>query len=306
MKLGQWTERKTATGNIALIALGSAISAILSLIVSFVPFSAFILVLVLPSVSSLTARLIENKYVPLFFLSSAALILLLTPHDLLGALLYAIPSALNGAVYGYLSKKRMPLGASVMLSSLLTLALTCLSFPLLDSLLGIDVIASTLGLLQLGNNEKAHDLVPLFIYAYAMAASAISSLIIEITTAKIALNDRKAEYSPFISLPIPVLSIAYMLLFETAAAWAYLLLGFAFSLLVFSIPFYLNGRRWWDYLILAIAIVIGLALYPALAPFIETGAQGALLGFVPMFFSLSIGLSGLLENTVFAKGDKKS
>ena len=255
-----FTPRHTPSENIAFLALMSAVNALVSVLISFVPLSDIVVLLFLPLASALVGELCEGRYLPVYLFASMGVSIATTAYDFQATLFYVIPAILSGTLYGFLHKKKAPTPYVVFGVSLLQLALNYLSLPLIKAIYQSDLIAFFLQVFQLSNRTYIHDIIPLFLFAYSLAATALSHFLIQGF-----FNRFKAEENVTLKWPLsyPIIGIcgvfaAFGLAFLQVSV-AYLFLGIALYFSAWSIALLKTRFPWGIYL--GYALLTGLSFF---------------------------------------------
>lgn len=298
-------KRETLIENITMMAIASAINAALALLSTFIPFSSFFVILVLPVISALTAYYCKDKYLLLYVISSSAVSILSTCYDLSITIFDVIPALIVGTLFGFLLKKNAPSEYSILIVSLIKLGLNYLMCLLLKLIYGVDIIDSFIKLLNLSEKENISQIVPLFIFAYSLIQESISFLIIYFSTANF---DHKEQ--SFLDICIILNSIGAIILAVTAFLiaylsylWGYLLGGIAIYLSIASTKTLFRKNPWWIYLLLCALCVS--SFYLTMFMYDKLDKNISPLLFLSIFSSLS--LSNLVSSLKFktSKGEKE-
>lgn len=287
-------ERKTPAENVAFMGISAGIVVALTLLSTFVPLSSFFVILFLPLVCALTAYYCQDRYLVGYIAATTAISLLTTAYDISVTLFDVIPALLTGTLFGFLLKKRISYSLSILLVSLLKLGLNYVMVLLLKGIYGIDIIHSFIVLLGLENEESIKEIVPLFIFGYALIQESISFFVIVLGSNSLEKMDSK-RISPLIFgiSSLIVIGLSFGLSF-VSYAWSYLLGGIAIYLSLASSYSLFRKNPWWIYLLLGVLIVLSFYLS---AYFYSSFAKGRWpLLFLSFFASISLcsGISSLL------------
>jgi hypothetical protein len=172
--------RKTPSENLAFVALMVALEVVLAVLASFVPLSDLFIILVLPLASVLVALLCEESYLWIYLVSALLLVSVSTCYDLRSTLFSILPAIIMGTGYGYCLKRKLPISFVVFFSALLSLGLNYASLPLIKLLYNVDMIEFAKGVLGLSNYTYVDDIVPTFLFGYALAEVALSHLLVQL------------------------------------------------------------------------------------------------------------------------------
>ena len=298
-----FSERKTPSQNIAFLAIASALNAIFSLVVTFVPFSDFALMLFLPLVSAMVGLLCEKKYLPFYLLSAIGVSLAVTAYDISATLFYVMPAILCGTAYGFFYRQRWPLPYVILVTAIILTSLNFLSIPLIKLIYGNDIVAFFLVLFNLSGNPYVKDIIPAFLFAYALAQIAITHGVIQAFFARFRLD--KEEDDRYL-LSYPLVGIGGVLL----------TIGFAFSFPVLSYVFlvltlYISAHSallfaerfpWWVYLVFSLSELGSLYAFAFLYPLVPGDGGLALLS----LFLFSLDTATLLGRLLCLRKGKKA
>lgn len=278
-------ERKTPTQNIAFVALLSGINAVLTIVGAFFPLSFIVTALVITAVNAVATRLIKDSYIALLFFGSLALMIGFGFFNLSDTLFYAVPSLTSGVIFGYLSKKKLPLSLVIFISSLFFLLFTYLALIIVNLVFSFDIIGRTLTLIGLGNKEHARDIVPIFLYGYSLLSITASSfLILEL---KKRLHDESVKELPLVNeiFTIVLGGMSFALINVNVTA-SYLFLAFTLYFSSLSCPDLLRKRTIPYYIVVVIMFFGMLYLTAVIYPLIPEPYQ--LLSCSMIFFAIPI------------------
>lgn len=260
MKL--FSERKTPIENLTLIAMVSALDAILALILSFVPFSSLFIVIFLPLCSAFLAMLCKWKYLPLYVLVACAVSLVASLHDIGMVIFYVMPAILAGTLYGFLSKKGVPTGLLIFFMGLLELGLNYLAIPIIRGLTEIDIISSFIILFNM--SETSRCIIPAILLLFSLSEASLCALTGHFVFAKIPIEGVKEEKSlpnfvmPMLGLLFIALTIVF--LYVPLPELAFLSLGASIYFSILSIPNFFKKRPVYVYIVMVILTIVGFFL----------------------------------------------
>lgn len=288
------TKRETPIQNLAFVSLCTAIVALLSLLLEYVPFSAFLVVLILPTVSAFSVEYTKKKYGFLFLVASLLLSFIVTLSNYMDTLFYVYPALLSGFLYGTLRKYRLPIPLIVFACSVLSLLLHYAIIPLIDLIYEIDIIAFTITLFGLSQKTNVLDIVPAFLFIYSLAEIGISHLFIELTNKKFHYEAKDEERYANWYLLISVIFGTFVFLFMfIAPSIAYLFLIVSFYFLCAHAMNLFPVLKTWHYLVLGALLLVSIFLIAILYPFVPS-TNGLLLIEIPLLsFDFAFFLFGL-------------
>lgn len=284
MKL--FSERRTPLENLTLIAMVSALDAILALILSFLPLSSLFIVIFLPLVSAFLAMLCKWQYLPLYIIVACAVSLIASLHDIGMVIFYVIPAILAGTLFGFLSKKGLPTALLIFFVAILELGINYLAIPIIKGLTDIDIIASFVSLFHL--SEESRCIIPAILFLFSISEASLCALTGHFVFAKIPIDGVKEEHS----LPqfiIPLAAIFFMTMtiifaYIPVAEMAFLCLGASIYFSFMSVPNILKKQPIWVYVLLTILTAAG--FIAASFAYRSAPSQTALCLYCLIFFGL--------------------
>lgn len=289
-----FSNRVGASQNVAFVGIAASLSLVLSVLASFVPLSGFFVIIVLPFLSFLTILLTENKYGILFLVATPLLCVAVTAYAFQETLFYVIPALLCGALFGYLSKWKVPLAISFFCSALLSMGLTYLSLPIIEAIYGIDSISFTLELLHLADKPLIYDIVPSFIFALSLAEVALAYLFGEVVGGKLRIeraDDAKFAYLyPLMATIFASLSLG---LISLVPAYSFAFLSISIYFAAFSLLSLGSGTPKYLYVILATLGLGAIGGFIGLYSFYAAPQGLVLLSFVIYAISIPSFIRGL-------------
>ncbi len=279
-------KREKPTENIAFMGISAGIVVAISLLSTFVPLSSLFVILFLPLVCALTTYYCEDKYLPFYIVGTIGVALLSTVYDLSVTLFDVTPAVFLGSFFGFLLKKNIPNTLTIFILSLLKVGLNYLMILLLKGIYGVDIIQTFIHLFSLEDKTNIYDLVPAFVFAYALIQVGISFVIISFTTQNLitTLPNNKMDIITSI-IAILILGGAFGLGF--VLPWlAYLLGAMGVYLSLASSKNIFRKNPWWVFLILAILLATSFYLSAFFYAKLEKGVAPLL--FLSFFASVSL------------------
>ena len=281
-------ERKTPSENIAFMAFATALNAVFSLLLAFVPFSDLFVVLLLPLISAMVGLLCAKRYLPVYLVAAIGVSLASTAYDMQATFFYVIPAIFAGTLYGFLYHKDWPLPYVILGTALLEMGLNYLSLPLIQALYNNDIIAFFLRVLSLDQHPYINDIIPAFFLAYALAQVAISHLIIQLFFSRFHLikedQEKLALSFPLGGICGVILTISFAF-FYPAVAYFFFVLSLYLS--AFSVPLYRQRFPWWVYLVTGLLGLLSLYGFAFLFRYVPKDGGLALSSF--FIFALDSG-----------------
>jgi hypothetical protein len=265
-----FSERRTPSQNIAFLAIASALNAIFSLLVAFVPLSDLAVMLFLPLVSALVGLLCDKKYLPIYLLAAIGVSLAVTAYDISATLFYVIPAIVSGTAYGFFYHKSWPFPYVILGAGIITTILNFIAIPLIHAIYGNDIILFFLVVFNLSDHTYIQDLVPAFLLTYALAQTTITHFVIQAFFARFHLDKEEDGKYP---LSYPIGGIGGVIL-TLSFAFSYPVLSYVFLILTiyfsaFSATLFATRFPWWVYLLfglMELGSLYGFALLYPLVP----------------------------------------
>lgn len=287
-------ERKTPAENIAFMGISAGIVVVLSLLATFFPLSSFLVILFLPLVCGLTAFYCQDRYLIGYVAATIVVSLLTTVYDISVTLFDVVPAVLTGTLFGFLLKKKISYSLSILLVSLLKLGLNYLMLLLLKGMYGVDIIESFLTLLGLESKEHIREIVPTFIFGYALIQEGISFFVIVLGSNSLEMMTPRKTVS-FVFVILSLAGIACSIGFSFISYAVGYLFGALSIYLSFASSYPLFRKNpWWVYLILG--LLLALFFYLSAYFYSSLPKERAPLLFLSFFASISLcsGISSLL------------
>ena len=297
-------ERSTPTQNIALMGISVAAITALAILATFVPLSAFVILLFLPLISALTAYYCQPKYIIPYVVGAILVVVASTCYDLSSSLFDVVPTILTGSLFGFLLKREFPSSWAVLMISLLQLGINYLMLLLIRGIYGVDVIETALTLLGLQEKANIREIVPAFLYVYALIEAGISFLVIIFSIHNIEkIEERDSLVFSLVGEGTSLLFLVLAIILSFFSPMVGYLLG------VIGIYLCLTHSRdlfrknpWWVFLILGLLIMASFYLsaffFQSLPPMVSP------LLFLTIFISVS--LSSLLSSLLFKTQERKN
>ncbi len=281
-------EKRKEVHAIATSAMLSCLCAISATLASYFVWGSLLALFLIPFFSSLAAYKMPNKFLPIYALASCSFCLLFSFHELSSALFTSFPGVLGGTLYGYLRKKECPIGYPILLGSYIYFAFTLLSVPLIEALIGRNMMEDGLWILGLNENQTARELTLLILYLFSLSSMLLASFFSEGIRVRIIEKSEKREaflwgYPIFIAL-FSLLDFAFCYVLPSLC---YVFLCSAFFLLICSYILYAKMMKLFHYLIDGFFFFIGIIIFALLYPLCPNDyIGGCLLGIPFLLFAI--------------------
>lgn len=284
-------KRTTPLQNIAFISMMAAINGALSLLLSFVPYSTVVAIIVLPIINALGVYLVDKKWLIAYIITSTLVPFLVTMFDVSTTLFYITPSIISGFIYGALSKLKLPTCLTILGSTIWVLASTYLSLPIIKGMYGIDMIPAVVS--TLGLKPFANVLIPSFIFAFSWASTSISHFLITFSYEKVGFETKEWAWEKY-AYPILAISFGLLSLIATnfSLEFAYISLALSLYFVAFSTQNFLENHSIVVICSIVIFLVIAFLSFAFAYGMMPSGGGGSLIA----LFFIGIALSSLIAS----------
>jgi hypothetical protein len=294
------SERHGPSQNLAFLGIMCALDVVLAVLASFVPLSSFFIVVLLPLISALAVVLAEDKYIPIYVVAAIGLVLGTTAYDLQETFFYVIPAIVDGSLYGFLLKKKLPWAYVIFASALLEMAFNYLSIPVVQAIYDLNPVETGEAFLGV-SPEIGSVLLPAFFFSLGLGEAAISHFAISFFFSKFHLVFPQKEKAAFL-YPVFAIIFANLALFLPFAnlPWAYFFLVSALYWAVFSFVLLISQPVIWIYIPLGLLEIASVIVFACCYRFYPHGA-GLTLSAI---FLLSVAIPAL-AGSLLLKGVQK-
>ncbi len=296
-------ERETPNENIAFMGISAGVVVGFSLLCTFLPLSSLFVILFLPLICALTTYFCKDKYLPFYVIGSIVVSLLCTVYNISTTLFDVVPAIIIGSLFGFFLKKEFPLTITVFFLSLLKVGLNYLTLLLLKLIYGIDFIETIVKLLNLQDKAFVYDLVPTFMFIYALIQIFISLFIISIASPNLIIKKSKRELNI-------VLSISSLVFLFTSFGIGFVLPWLAYFLAAIGVYLSLASTKdlfrknpWWLYMVLGILLFASFYIFAFFYAKLDKSVAPLLF----LTFFVSISLCSCVSSLLFkeSKGGKE-
>ncbi len=185
--------QETPTGNIALLGIFSAILAVFSLIIAFVPFTSVAFGLFLPLISAVAAYYVQKKYIPLYMVGASLICVGITFFNIGDTLFFVIPSIFSGSLFGFMRTKKILPQFNIFIISLVQFILHIIAYYLLIVITGIDMLNVVVSLLNLNDAKNYMILFISALLSLSFGETGLNYLIIEGVLEKFSIETTKED-----------------------------------------------------------------------------------------------------------------
>ncbi|MCF0117272.1 MAG: DUF2232 domain-containing protein [Bacilli bacterium] len=274
-------KKESASSNISFISLMTALNVIFVLISRFLPFSAFILMIILPITTVLVTILCQKKYILIYSFSCFILCLIASPAD---GLYYTLSTLLSGVVFGVCINRKLHYSFAILFGSLTATIINFITLPLIEWLFDISVKQTFMLLLNIPTGYI--DFIFPFFIAISSILQCIFSFLItynEVKKYNEQFNNQK-EYRHIFSLISLICSLLAIGLSYVYMPLASICITFAFLTMILTLDIYFKKKIYW---LFGLIIFIYLILFASLYTLVKFPTNLNLLVLLPILFAIS-------------------
>ena len=294
-------KRETLVQNITYMALMAAINVVFVLLTTFVPVLFFLIVFVLPLTSVIVTLLCKKRYFPIYAVATIGLCLICTIWKIDDTIFYVIPSIISGFVFGIMVEKRVPSFWIILATTILQIAFTYASIPLIKLMTGRNIINDFATAFGIKDFQYLDYVTPCFIFFISLAQQILAFSIIKDELPKFGYELNEPNNIP---LSLSLLLFSFIALaFAFAFIYgpiAYLMTLFALLLGVYALIHLVTLKNKIVYILLAASLIISFFLFAILFPLIKEPLG---LIFINSFF-LFEGIIVLINNYLLKDKEK--
>lgn len=263
-------KRETLVQNITYMALMAAINVVFVLLTTFVPVLFFLIVFVLPLTSVIVTLLCKKRYFPIYAVATIGLCLICTIWKIDDTIFYVIPSIISGFVFGIMVEKRVPSFWIILATTILQIAFTYASIPLIKLMTGRNIINDFATAFGIKDFQYLDYVTPCFIFFISLAQQVLAFSIIKDELPKFGYELNEPNNIP---LSLSLLLFSFIALaFAFAFIYgpiAYLMTLFALLLGIYALIHLVTLKNKIVYILLAASLIISFFLFAILFPLIK-------------------------------------
>ena len=263
--MSTFKKKETLVQNMSYMGLMAAINIVFVLLTTLVPVLFFLIVFVLPLTSTIVALHCNKKYFPIYAFTTIGLCFLVTLWKIDDTLFYVVPSIITGLLFALMVERKISAQWIIIASSIIQMAFTYLSIPVIKGLLGRDVITDFATVFGLKDFIYLDYLAPASIFVLALIQQILSYIIINEEIKKFGFETNEASLLTFPMMIGLVTSLLLMLIFALTyrpLTYAFLLLSLYFAILL--IAGLIGRKKKWIYIALIISFIITFFLFALL------------------------------------------
>lgn len=287
-------KKTTLVHHITYMGIMAAINLIFILLATYVPFLMFLLLLVLPFVSTIVSYYCLKRYYIIYALASIGLCLIFNIND---TIFYVIPAVITGFLIGFLLDKKINPFWLILSSSVLESFLTFAFIPLINIIGNIDIIQTFLAIFKLDSFPYKEELTYLFIYFLALVQCSLSHFILFSDAKKIGIeiNTCITSFAPFIIGEEAVIILCLIFSFFYTPI-AYVLLAISLYFAVFLLVDIILNKKKIGFVILGTLMVISFFVFASLYSMIIKPYGLILMVLFPLAISVTSFVNNYLLN----------
>lgn len=252
-------KKTTLVHHIAYMGLMTAINLIFIVLATYIPFLMFLLILLLPFVSTVVSYYCQKRYYIIYALASIGLCLIFNISD---TIFYVVPAVITGFVIGVLLDKKINPFWLILLSTIIESVLTYAFIPLINLIGNVDIVETFLSIFKLTSFTYKTELTYLFIYLIALIQCALTHFVLLTDANKVGIevNINVYSYGPYIigSEIFTLLCLIFSLFF---APLAYVFLMIAIYFTIFLLIDLIMSKRVIVYVLLGIILLASFFIF---------------------------------------------
>lgn len=263
--MSTFRKKETLVQNMSYMGLMAAINIVFVLLTTLVPVLFFLIVFVLPLTSTIVALHCNKKYFPIYAFTTIGLCFLVTLWKIDDTLFYVVPSIITGLIFALMVERKISAQWIIIATSIIQVAFTYLSIPVIKGLLGRDIINDFATVFGLKDFIYLDYLAPASIFVLALIQEILSYIIINEEIKKFGFETNEASLLTFpmmIGLTTSLLLVLIFALTYRPLTYAFLLLSLYFAILL--IAGLIGRKKKWIYIALIISFIITFFLFALL------------------------------------------
>lgn len=263
--MSTFRKKETLVQNMSYMGLMAAINIVFVLLTTLVPVLFFLIVFVLPLTSTIVALHCNKKYFPIYAFTTIGLCFLVTLWKIDDTLFYVVPSIITGLIFALMVERKISAQWIIIATSIIQVAFTYLSIPVIKGLLGRDIINDFATVFGLKDFIYLDYLAPASIFVLALIQEILSYIIINEEIKKFGFETNEASLLTFpmmIGLATSLLLVLIFALTYRPLTYAFLLLSLYFAILL--IAGLIGRKKKWIYIALIICFIITFFLFALL------------------------------------------
>ena len=279
-----FSKKTTLVHHITYMGIMTAINLIFIVLATYIPFLMFLLILLLPFVSTVVSYYCQKRYYLIYAVASVGLCLIFNISD---TIFYVVPAIVTGFLIGLLLEKKINPFWLILSSTVVESALTFALIPLINLIGNVDIVYTFLALFKLTEFTYKTEVTYLFIFFLSLVQCSITHFVLLSDAKKIGIDVsfEVNTYSPYIigTELMLILSLVFSF-FYTPLALVFLTISFYFA--VFLLIDLILCKKKLVYVLLGISLVVGFFTFAFLYAMIKRPLGLLILLVFPFFVSL--------------------
>ncbi len=287
-----FSKKETPVQNIAFMGIMAAISIIITVLLAvtdmfFVGLSLFVMLL-LPLSSAIVEVCCKDRYYPIYFFATLGLALVATLWNIQSTILYLFPSLITGYLFGLSAKYKVSPIWVIISCAIIQAGITYATIPLINYILGIDIIHTFLVFFSLQDSVNITYIIPSVILLLSLIQITLSYFVINNEIKKFGYEYEEEE--------VPVRIICYITIGFSLSIIGLYFLSLELAYLAFLIAIYFAivllsevvSKRMWKTLIFSlVSVIVSSLIYVFIYTYLNP-ASGLLVHAIAPFLIASI------------------
>ena len=277
-------KKTTLVHHITYMGIMTAINLIFIVLATYIPFLMFLLILLLPFVSTIVSYYCQKRYYLIYAVASVGLCLIFNISD---TIFYVVPAIVTGFLIGLLLEKKLNPFWLILSSTVVESALTFALIPLINLIGNVDIVYTFLALFKLTEFTYKTEVTYLFIFFLSLVQCSLTHFVLLSDAKKIGIDIsfEVNTYSPYIiGTELMLVLCLVFSFFYTPLALVFLTISFYFA--VFLLIDLILCKKKLVYVLLGISLVVGFFTFAFLYATIKRPLGLLILLVFPFFVSL--------------------
>lgn len=194
-------KRETLLQNMTYMALMAAINFIFILLSNFIPFLIFVLVFVLPLVSTVVSVFCKKRYFIIYFTVTIAICIFINLPD---TLFYVIPSLITGFIFGIMFENRINPLLTIFITTIVQTILSFGFIAIYKLITGVNIVEGIINILNLQNYKYINFVKYVIFFVLSLIQEGVTFLVLNSQISKFIgeedLTQQRDEYIILASL----------------------------------------------------------------------------------------------------------
>ena len=248
-------KKTTLVHHITYMGIMTAINLIFIVLATYIPFLMFLLILLLPFVSTIVSYYCQKRYYLIYAVASIGLCLIFNISD---TIFYVVPAIITGFLIGVLLEKKINPFWLILSSTVVESALTFALIPLINLIGNVDIVYTFLTLFKLTEFAYKTEVTYLFIFFLSLVQCTLTHFVLLSDAKKIGIDVSYTvdSYAPYIIGTELMLVLCLVFgFFYTPLALIFLVTSFYFA--IFLLIDLLMSKKKLIYILLGLVTLFG-------------------------------------------------